>query len=57
MSSIITTGIVLRFFSDAHALPFYLFILKPPFSLLCSGFGFERKGTKYQFSLFKRNLP
>lgn len=56
MSSIITTGIVLKFFSDVHALPIYLFILRFPLYLLCSGFGFEIKGTKYQTSVFRRNL-
>lgn len=40
MSSIITTGIVLRFFSDVHALPFCLFILRSV--LLYSVFGFEK---------------
>lgn len=52
MSSIITAGIVLRSFSDFHALPFYLFILRSPF--LYSGFGFEKKGAKYQTSVFMR---
>lgn len=41
MSSIITTGIVLRFFSDVHALHFCLFILRSPV-LLYSVFGFEK---------------